>query len=58
MCPFAHGQEDLKSIAVMPVKQPETDFGNADEFLFSILRSLEQVFIDKEEIKELINKGI
>ena len=44
MCPFAHGPHELRSIVVTPMKPVEPDFGNAGEFLFSILRSLEQVF--------------
>lgn len=60
-CPFAHGQYDLHSIVVTPTETPEKvelDYGNAGEFLVSILRSLEQVFIDEEEKKNLINKGV
>lgn len=55
MCPFAHGQHDLRSIVVQPT-QP--DYGNAGEFLFSILRSLEQVFSQDEERKLLVERAI
>ena len=36
----------------------EPDYGDAGEFLFSILRSLEQVFADNSERRETIEKGI
>ena len=58
MCPFAHGLEDMRSIVTSPVKSVETDYGNAGEFLFSILRSLEQVFSKDEEKRKLIEIGI
>lgn len=62
-CPFAHGPYDLHSIVVTPVvpaenTQAEPDYGNAGEFLVSILRSLEQVFEQDEEKVQLIGKGI
>ena len=55
MCPFAHGQQDLRSIVVEPT-QP--DYGNAGEFLFSILRSFEQVFSEDEEKKISVERAI
>lgn len=57
-CPFAHGPYDLHSIVVSSSEKVEPDYGNAGEFLISILRSLEQVFDRDEEMLKLINKGI
>ena len=53
-CPFAHGPYDLHSIVIAAEttppdnSQPDPDYGNAGEFLFSILRSLDQVFQDNQ----------
>ena len=57
-CPFAHGHYDLHSIVVAPTEKVEPDYGNAGEFLVSILKSLEQVFENNEEMQTLITKGI
>lgn len=60
-CPFAHGPTDLHGMVVAsqtPVVVAKPDYGQAGEFLFSILRNLEQVFPEEITKKVLIKKGL
>jgi len=63
-CPFAHGHRDLHgmlitSTAPAPVSAPvRPDYGQAGQFLMSILKNLEQVFPEEIAKKVLIKKGV
>lgn len=70
-CPFAHGAIDLHGMVVTsnapippPIAPPvpqmavKPDYGQAGQFLMSILRNLEQVFPEEVNKKVLIKKGV
>lgn len=59
LCPFAHGLNDVHQVVIKNNETtPETEYGNAGEFLCSILKCLEVVFDEEEDIKVLIKKGM
>ena len=65
-CPFAHGPRDLHGMLIAsnaPVPPPAPvpvlpDYGQAGQFLMSILKNLEQVFPDEVAKRVLIKKGV
>lgn len=66
-CQFAHGSRDVHGLVVAsnapirptpPPAPPITDYGQAGQFLLSILKNLEQVFPDEVAKRILIKKGV
>lgn len=58
-CPFAHGSRDLHGMLVTSNAPPERpDYGQAGQFLLSILKNMEQVFPDEVGKRVLIKKGM
>lgn len=64
-CPFAHGSRDLHGMLVAsnapiapPTPPPRPDYGQAGQFLLSILKNLEQVFPEEIAKRVLLKKGM
>ena len=61
-CQFAHGHRDIHGMVITssaPVQIPaRPDYGQAGQFLNSILKNLEQVFPDEVAKQVLIKKGL
>lgn len=64
-CPFAHGPRDLHGMLVAssaPIAPPtppqRPDYGQAGQFLLSILKNLEQVFPEEIAKRVLLKKGM
>lgn len=58
-CPFAHGYRDLHGMLVASNAPPvRPDYGQAGQFLLSILKNLEQVFPEEVGKRVLLKKGM